>query len=133
MREAVRPRELDPVVLVDPDDTREPCLGNEGASPPKSGMAWTLTGARNSGSARRSATTGTVWHPEVKFAATRAIVVPEPISRGMEAAHHAIDGTKVPANKAFSKRCGIRAGHAKNRRSFTPVLATKDAHLQVVF
>jgi hypothetical protein len=65
-------------------------------------------------------------------AATRAIVVPEPISRGMEAAHRGIDGTKVPANKAFSKTCGIRAGQPKDRRSFTPILATKDAYLQDV-
>src|SRR5206468_5347657 len=30
MRKAVRPRELDPVALVDPNDTREPCPGRKG-------------------------------------------------------------------------------------------------------
>ena len=29
MRKAVRPRELDPVALVNPNDTREPCLGRK--------------------------------------------------------------------------------------------------------
>ena len=55
------------------------------------------------------------------------------ISRGIEAGHCGIDGTKLPANKAFSKSCGITAGHAKSRRSFTPIVATEHAHLQDVF
>jgi transposase len=37
------------------------------------------------------------------------------------------------ANKAFSQSCGITAGNAKSRRSFTPILATKLADLQGVF
>ncbi len=53
--------------------------------------------------------------------------------RGMEPRHRGIDVTKMPANKAFSQSRGPRAGHARSRRSFAPILATKQSYLQDVF
>ena len=53
--------------------------------------------------------------------------------RGMEPRHRGIDVTKMPANKAFSQSRGPRAGHARSRRSFAPILATKQSYWQDVF
>jgi len=58
---------------------------------------------------------------------------PSRISRGIEPAAAGSMVVKLPANKAFSTSCGISAAHAKSRRSFTPILATKHANLQDVF
>jgi hypothetical protein len=67
-----------------------------------------------------------VWHPEVKFAfgdpqERLSVSLLEGTKRRITGSM----GRKSPANKAFSKTYGIRAGHAKNRWSFTPILATE--------
>ncbi len=61
-----------------------------------------------------------------------AIVPSERIWRGIQPAHRGIGRTKLPANKAFPEPSGIRAGHAKSRRSFTPNVTTKETDLQGV-
>ena len=50
----------------------------------------------------------------------------------MKLGHCGIDGDETPATKAFFNSRGIRAGQAKSRRSFRPILTTEHADLQDV-